>query len=335
MPNTQTAVITMSGRTLDEVKAGIRMRMKNMVFNALEIGNDLIEAKEACRHGEWIPFLKEIGFSASSAANYMRVAKEVSADSKLATLPYTKILAVLGAPPEEREELAAAAEDLSAAQIRKLTEERNRAADAANTESARADQAEKEAKEYYDEIAHLRTKIQGLEVEAERAYQRGRDDTASLNREMQEKIDTLQTEKQELEDRAEQLRADLLMAENNRVEVEKIPEDYATLKARLAAAERNQQELIDAAAEAEERAAAAEAELEETRTESLRDGTGEYDKLRFAAKTFLTQVESLARRPEKLIRDSDRIRRDVERIREWCDEMEKALNVQTAEGAVV
>ena len=122
-------ITTASGRTLEEMKAGIRIRMRNMVNNALEIGIDLMEVKEACRHGEWMPFLREIGISASSAANYMRIAKEVSADSKMATLPYTKILALLAAPPEEREKLAAAAEDMSAAEIRRLTEERNRAAE--------------------------------------------------------------------------------------------------------------------------------------------------------------------------------------------------------------
>lgn len=300
MPNTM-QITTMSGRTLEEVKAGIRMRMRNMVFNALEIGTDLIEAKEACEHGQWLPFLRDIGFSSSTAANYMRIAKEVSADSRMAQLPYTKILAVLAAPPEEREELAAAAEDMSAAEIKRLTEERNKAAEAANVESARAEQAEREAKEYYDEIAHLRTKIQGLEAKSEK------------------------------------MKADLLTAENNRVEVEveKIPEDYEIMKARLAAAEKNAQELMDAAADAEERAAAAEAELEEARAESAQGGTSEYEKMHFAMKTFLMQCELMACRPEKLLRDAEKVQRDVDRLMTWCEAITRAMNVHIVEGAVV
>lgn len=300
MPNTM-QLTTMSGRTLEEVKAGIRMRMRNMVFNALEIGNDLIEAKEACEHGQWLPFLRDIGFSSSTAANYMRIAKEVSADSRVAQLPYTKILAVLAAPPEEREELAAAAEDMSAAEIKRLTEERNKAAEAANVESARAEQAEREAKEYYDEIAHLRTKIQGLEAKSEK------------------------------------MKADLLTAENNRVEVEveRIPEDYEIVKARLAAAEKNAQELMDAAADAEERAAAAEAELEEARAESAQSGTSEYEKMHFAMKTFLMQCELMACRPEKLLRDAEKVQRDVDRLMTWCEAITRAMNVHIVEGAVV
>lgn len=300
MPNTM-QITTMSGRTLEEVKAGIRMRMRNMVFNALEIGNDLIEAKEACEHGQWLPFLRDIGFSSSTAANYMRIAKEVSADSRVAQLPYTKILAVLAAPPEEREELAAAAEDMSAAEIKRLTEERNKAAEAANVESARAEQAEREAKEYYDEIAHLRTKIQGLEAKSEK------------------------------------MKADLLTAENNRVEVEveRIPEDYEIMKARLAAAEKNAQELMDAAADAEDRAAAAEAELEEARAESAQGGTSEYEKMHFAMKTFLMQCELMACRPEKLLRDAEKVQRDVDRLMTWCEAITRAMNVHIVEGAVV
>lgn len=336
MPNTQ--ITTMSGRTLDEVKAGIRMRMKNMVFNALEIGNDLIEAKEACGHGQWLPFLRDVGFSASTAANYMRIAKEVGADSKVAQLPYTKILAVLAAPPEEREELAAVAEDMSAAEIRRLTEERNKAAEAANVESARADQAEAEAKEFLGRIESLNEKIHHLEIKAEYAYQKGQDDTVNRARELQEKIELLNIEKRELQEKADQLKADLLTAENNRVEVEveKIPEDYEIIKRKLAAAERSASDLINAAAEAEERAAAAEAELEEIRTENSQGGVSDYEKLHFAMKTFMLQCDVMVCRPERLIRDADRIRQDVNRLQVWCDAMMQAVSgVQRVEGAVV
>ena len=161
MPNTN-EIITASGRSAEEIKASIRFNMRGMVNGALEIGRDLIEMKEACRHGEWMPFLKEVGISSSTANNYMNIARNVSAESKVAQLPYTKILALLSAPPEEREELAEMAEDMSAAEIRRLTEERNRAAEAANTETARADQAEMDAKMYNQENAGLRNEIQLL-----------------------------------------------------------------------------------------------------------------------------------------------------------------------------
>ena len=334
MPNTQ--ITTMSGRTLEEVKAGIRMRMRNMVFNALEIGNDLIEAKEACEHGQWIPFLRDVGFSTSTAANYMRIAKEVSADSRMAQLPYTKILAVLAAPPEEREELAAAAEDMSAAEIRRLTEERNKAAEAANIESSRAEQAEQEA----ERLSRL---LDEKEEEAQRMLRECDQEARKEEREKAEKEiehlkrladDQHKAGLQIMEERDE-LRAKLLTAENNRVEVEKIPEDYEIIKRKLAAAERSAGDLINAAAEAEERAAEAEAELEAVRAENAQNGTSEYEKMHFAMKTFLMQCELMACRPERLMRDAEKVRRDVERLRVWCDAMTQAMDVEMVEGAVV
>jgi chromosome segregation protein len=236
----------------------------------------------------------------------------------MAQLPYTKILAVLAAPPEEREELAAAAEDISAAEIRRLTEERNKAAEAANVETNRAEQAEKT-------IEDLRAKLQ----ESERLADQRLEDLKQAREETGEMI---KSHNDEIGD----LKARLLTAENNRVEVEKIPADYQNIKDELAEARRNARELMDAAAEAEERASAAEAELEEVRAENAQNGTSEFEKMHYAMKTFLMQCEMMAVRPERLLRDAERVLRDVKRLRDWCDAMSAAMSaVHTAEGAVV
>lgn len=335
MPNTM-QITTMSGRTLEEVKAGIRMRMRNMVFNALEIGNDLIEAKEACEHGQWLPFLRDVGFSSSTAANYMRIAKEVSADSRVAQLPYTKILAVLAAPPEEREELAAAAEDMSAAEIKRLTEERNKAAEAANVESARAEQAERFAEELGKRIDSMEEKHQQeLAACDEEAREEEREKAEKEIRHLRQVNEDLRSTGQKIMDERDDLRAKLLTAENNRVEVETIPADYHLVKEALAESQKTVRELMDAAADAEERAAAAEAELEEARAESAQSGTSEYEKMHFAMKTFLMQCELMACRPEKLLRDAEKVQRDVDRLMTWCEAITRAMNVHIVEGAVV
>lgn len=289
-------IITASGRTLEEMKASCRIRMRNMVTDGLALGHDLIETKEACKHGEWLPFLKEIGLSASSANNYMRVAKEVDADARLAELPYTKILALMAAPKDDREELTEMAGDLSAAEIRRLTKERNAAAEAANSETARADQAEADAKMFNQENANLRNQVNVLQNE--------------LNKQAQYNED---------------LRGKLLEAENNRVEVEKrvevVPKDYETLK-------RQQAELIEAAAAAEERAAQAEAELEEVRSENARNGASEYEKMHLALKTFMMQCEPMAIRPEGLYRDAAKVRNDVMWLKQWCETISEAMETQ-------
>ena len=132
-----------------ETERGIETITEEIIFYknvggqaVIEIGRRLTEAKAQLKHGEWLPWLKSVGISASTAANYMRIAKEISPDSRIAQLPYTKILALMAAPAEDREALADAAESMSAAEIRRLTEERNKAAEAANAESTRADAAE-------------------------------------------------------------------------------------------------------------------------------------------------------------------------------------------------
>lgn len=315
-------VITASGRTLEEMKAGIRIRMRNMVNSALEIGIDLMEAKDACRHGEWMPFLRDIGLSASTAANYMRIAKEVSADSALAGLPYTKILALLSAPPEEREELAAAAGDMSAAEIRRLTEERNRAAEAANTETARADRAEADAKMYNQEAAGLRVKLQTTEAELEKARKEihvARCDLSKTNA-------AYERQKKSIDDLHEKLKT----ATGHEIRVEVAPADYEQLK-------QDQADLIAAAAEAEQRAADAEAELEALRSGADDDGREDAWKvLKVAMVRFLNDCEMMPLDPQALIPHRPRINASLARLEGWIRQMRSAMDsAVTAEAVVV
>ena len=323
MPNTTNTITTAGGRSMEEITASVRIHMRNMVNNALEIGMDLTEAKEACRHGEWIPWLKSVGISASTAANYMRVAREVSADSRMAQLPYTKILALLAAPPEEREELAAAAEDMSAADIRRLTEERNKAAEAANTETMRADQAEADAKRYYDEIGTLNKKIAELEAQKAKAYNEGHKVGQKV---AWDNIDVkgMAREINELRETRDDLKAKLLEAENHRVEVEKVvevaPADYEELK-------RTKAELLAAAEEAEKRAAEAEAALE---TAQMDGGAKQMDRpvsiiLGQAMNAFFGECEMMPFNPAELQRDSFAVKHCIGQLHEWCLRMEEAL----------
>lgn len=319
MPNTS-IITTSSGRTLEQVKIGLRIRMENLALNAIEIGKDLTEAKEACEHGEWLPFLKELGFSPSTAANYMRIAREVEPGSDLAKLPYTKILAVIVAPPDEREELVALAKEMSAAEIRKLTDERNKASEAANIESARANDAEERVESLQKTIEMRDQQI----VENQKLIYSKQEEAHYL------KVDLEQTRERENE-----LRARLLEAENNRVEVEVAPADYQMIKDDLETARRTVKELMDAAEEAEARANAAEEELEEARAGKGQEETSECGKMEMAMRSFLLQCEGMPYRPERLMRDADRIRNDVSRIQRWCEAMLQAISVQPVEGVVV
>ena len=328
------AIMKINGRSMEEITASVRIHMRNMVNNALDLGVDLTEAKEACAHGEWIPWLKSVGISSSTAANYMRIAREIHADSKIAQLPYTKILALMAVPPEEREALADAAEDMSAAEIRRLTEERNRAAEAANTETARADQAEADAKQFSQEAASLRVQIQNMKENLAHAESERHKAAVDLTK-MSQAYERQKKRIDQLHDELEQEHGKLLFAENNRieVEVERVPEDYEAVKAQLATMEQQEKDLVNAAAEAEERAAAAEAELDALRAGETSENLSRT--LRIAVNTFMTDCQTMPAHPEQLIRDRERVERNVKMIESWCAAMRDALTLHPVEGAVV
>lgn len=317
-------------RSIEEITISARIHLSGAAINMIQAGRDFIEAKDRLGHGEFLPWLEKLGVSSSTAANYMRVARSIAPGSLLESMPYSKALALLDAPEEKREELAAEIGDRSAAEIRKLVAERNRAAEAVNAETARADQAEKDAKRFYDENGKLNVTIQTLEEKLKKAES----ETHRAQADLAQRTEAYERQK----NRIDELHAALLVAENNRVEVEveKIPDDYDRIRTELAEARRREQELIDAAAEAEERASAAEAELEDVRSENARNSVNDYDTLHLAMKTFLLSCELMALRPDGLIQDRERTLRDVERLRQWCDTLTERLdNIVQVKAVVV
>ncbi len=317
MPNT---ITTNKGRSMEEITASVRIHMRNMVNNALELGTDLAEAKEACAHGQWLPWLKSVGISSSTAANYMRIAREVDADSRVAQLPYTKILALIAAPPEEREELAEMAEDMSTAEIRRLTEERNKAAEAANAETARANMAEKELQEVQKHAETLEAQKERLESIRQELLKHANEVSDRSSKVINEKNAEIQ-----------ELRGKLLFAENNRieVEVEKEPADYQKMI-------QERQELLNAAAEAEDRAAAAEAELELYKAGKSPDKDSAAFIIAKATHAFLSQCELMVFEPG-IKEEGNAILHCVEQLNEWCRNMTAALDADLveAEAAVI
>lgn len=286
-------------RSIEEITISAKMNMQDMIGKAIALGHDFMDAKELLGHGKFLPWLEKLGVSSSTASNYMKVAREIKPGSLMASLPYSKALALLSAPAEEREELAAQAEDKSAAEIRKLIEERNRAAEAANTESARADRAEHDAKRFYDENAALNNKISVLNNECNKQRQYAQD-----------------------------LREKLIIAENNKsVEVvEKAPADYERLK-------KNQADLMEAAARAEERAAELEEQLEAARSGQAQEVPAAIT-LANAMNAFFSECEMMPFYPADLVGDSAAILNKVEQLEDWCRRMHGVLDT-AVDGKVV
>lgn len=121
--------LSAQARSIVEIKASILSHARNAATEILWIGGDLAEAKAQLNHGEWLPFLNEVGISASTAENYMRMAREIAPSSPLAALPYTKALAMLALPAAARDAFAEEHGDKSAKAIRDLVNEKNRLAE--------------------------------------------------------------------------------------------------------------------------------------------------------------------------------------------------------------
>lgn len=298
-------------RTIEEITVSARMNMQDMTNRAIALGHDLSEAKQVLGHGHFLPWLDSIGISSSTAANFMKVAREVAPGSRLAGMQYSRVLALLAAPAEDREALAEETEGKSASEIRKLIEERNRAAEAANTESARADRAEHDAKRFYDENADLRRQLEVMD----RARQANLDHANKLNDKMNVLRNASQEEIDSLREQLEKTKADLIVAENNRIEVEVIPQNI----------QEERDALMAAAEDAEARAAAAEDELEKLRAERVNSAVSEYEKLSYQIRVFMINCQVMVAHVNDLLPDRDKAIRDIDRLRNWCEVMRDEL----------
>lgn len=108
-----------------------------LIYNSIEIGRKLTEAKELVPHGEWGNWLKtEVDYSKSTANNLMKIFQEYGADQisllgenlksqTFGNLNYSQATLLLGVPAEEREKFVAEnnVEEMSARELKKAIEE--------------------------------------------------------------------------------------------------------------------------------------------------------------------------------------------------------------------
>ncbi len=123
----------LESKLADKVRSAadrIRERVKKTVEDIIEVGNDLLAAKEALPHGQFLPWLKaEFGWSERSAQNFMSVAENFKS-AKIADSPIQPsaayLLAAPSVPDEAREkavEKAEAGEEITFATARKIVAE--------------------------------------------------------------------------------------------------------------------------------------------------------------------------------------------------------------------
>ena len=200
-------------RTLDTIAAEIRVFTAGMLNNVIEIGRRMIEAKELVPYGQFGAWIKEnTGYSVSTANNFMNLYMEygsmqgslfgAEAESQtFGKLSYSKALALLSVPAEEREAFAKEvdAEHTSVRELKRLIEEREAERDAARRELDTAKEeiaaAEKRREDAVAEVREAAEKeAEGLRYELDISRSAGRDleaEAKSLREEMAMMKDTM------------------------------------------------------------------------------------------------------------------------------------------------
>lgn len=145
-------------RSIDTITTEILFYKQQAGVTILEIGKRLIEAKEQLEHGEWLDWLaNSVSFNERAAQRFMQLATEYSNTSTLTDLGYSKALALLAVPAEQREEFAAEvrAEDISVRELKKKIRE---AESSAAGWKRQAEQAKIEAERRRVELRELSEK---------------------------------------------------------------------------------------------------------------------------------------------------------------------------------
>lgn len=151
-------------RDINTITAEIRTIKQSVGYlllnSYIELGRRLVEAKELLPHGEWGAWLRdEAEFSQSTANNMMNIFREYGADQAslfgeaksqtLGNLTYSKAVALLQVPAEEREEFVEEhhVEELSTRELEQLIKEKKEAEERAAKAEKALESAEDEKRE--------------------------------------------------------------------------------------------------------------------------------------------------------------------------------------------
>ena len=211
---------------------------KVVLYNSIEIGRKLVEAKELVPHGEWGNWLEEaVDYSKSTANNLMKIFEEYGStqitllDNNLKSqafgnLNYSQAVLLLGLPSEDREkfveenkvdemstrELKKAIADLKKANKEKdsALKERDEAIEKLNAleESNRIleetfNEGAEERKELEEKVRKLEKEIE--EVKTSKPVETVNVDWEEITAEVQEKMDKLMEEKEAAERKIKEL----------------------------------------------------------------------------------------------------------------------------------
>lgn len=180
------ANVAIENRLVSEIVMITNQTRQTLLFNSIEIGRRLTEAKKIIKHGQWTKWLKErVDYSQRTANNFMKIYEQygksglAEKSQSIADLSYTQALALLEVPAEQREEFAKKenAKDLTIKELQEkvkaLTSEKETAeskvAEIEKKYSNLVEQSTRDLQEKYDEAEKLQGMINVLKKQAEEA----------------------------------------------------------------------------------------------------------------------------------------------------------------------
>lgn len=211
---------------------------KVVLYNSIEIGRKLVEAKELVPHGEWGSWLEEaVDYSKSTANNLMKIFEEYGStqitllDNNLKSqafgnLNYSQAVLLLGLPSEEREkfveenkvdEMSTRELKKAIADLKKANKEKDNALkerDEAIEKLSALEESNRILEETFNEGAEerkvLEEKVKKLEKEIEevktsKPVETVNVDWEEITAEVQEKMDKLMEEKEVAERKIKEL----------------------------------------------------------------------------------------------------------------------------------
>lgn len=260
-----------------EIKALHKQAQQMALGYAIEIGRRLVEVKAMLPHGQWGDYLRDrLGYKSSTANNFMRIFEAYGAEQQslfgpvaksqaLGNLSYTKALALLVLPDEERESFLSEndVEDMSTRELQTALKELAQA-----REDVQAAEAARKKSEEDIRLANERLSGMGREVEAAREAQRTAENQAEGYRlKLEEQRRKTEEAAASAGEEVSRLRAELeeLRASPVDVAVEKVVDEEAVRAAAeqaRAEAERELEEARAARERAEEQLAQAEKQIQ-------------------------------------------------------------------------
>ena len=161
----------------------IKVQTQRMIVaNAIEIGRRLVEVKSMVPYGEWGKYLQErVDYSESTANNLMQLYKEYGSNQEslfdsftksqaFGNLTYTKALALLAIPAEEREDFVEHhdVESMSTRELKQAIKERDEARLAQQNAERELAEAEEKIENAYSQCNELEKDVRRADQEAEK-----------------------------------------------------------------------------------------------------------------------------------------------------------------------